>query len=214
MNAIRKPVFTVLSLFFVLPLVFACVGGQSSQGSAKDVGPGSVSATTESGVEKLELASVEEMVTGSPLAAKYDNIIIGNFESSAQIQTDYPKAAQDCEKQIVAQLKSKNSYKNVTDDRAKKFSGKTAVVDLKIVDMRITSSAARMWGGVFVGSSFMDVMVEVRSAGSNDIVHQKLLSTSNNAWAATYSGGSSDKNLPADFGVLIGEYLSKIIPAK
>jgi hypothetical protein len=214
MNSSRKPFVTVLALFFVLPLICACVGGQSSQGTAKDVESASVTETTESGVEKLELASVEEMVTGAPLAAKYDNIIIGKFESSAQIQTDYPKAAQDCEQQMVKQLKSKKSYTNVTDDRAKKFSGKTAVVDLKIVDMRITSSSARFWGGAFVGSSFMNVMLEVRNAGSDEVVHQKLLSTSNNAWAAAYSGGSSDQNLPADFGVLVGEYLSKIIPAK
>ena len=88
------------------------------------------------------------------------------------------------------------------------------MVDLEIIDMRITSSSARMWGGVFVGSSFMDVMVKVRDAGSKKILHQKLLSTSNSAWAASYSGGSSDQSLPADFGVLVGEYLSKIIPAK
>ncbi len=213
MNAMRNPVFTMLSLFFVLPLVCACVGGQSSQGSAEDAAPAS-GATTVSGVEKLELASVEEMVAGTPLAAKYENIIIGKFESSAQVQTDYPKAASDCEEQMVNQLKSKKSYKNVTDDGAKKFSGKTAVVDVKIVDMRITSSTARMWGGVFAGSSFMDVMVEVRNAGSKEILHQKLLSTSNSSWAASYSGGSSDQSLPADFGVLVGEYLSKIIPAK
>lgn len=214
MNAIRKPLVTVLSLFFVLPLVCACVGGQSSQGSAKDIGADTAPATTESGVEKLELASVEEMVTGAPLTAKYDNIIIGDFDSSAQVQTDYPKAAQECEQQMVNQLKSKNSYKNVTDDKAQKFSGKTAVVDLQIVDMRITSSSARMWGGAFAGSSSMEVLLEVRSAGSDDVVHQKVLATSNNAWAASYTGGSSDESLPADFGILIGEYLSKIIPAK
>ena len=213
MNAVRKSILSMLSLVFVLPLVCACVGGQSSQGTARDAGPDTV-ATTESGVEKLELASVEEMVAGAPLAAKYDNIIIGKFESSAQIKTDYPKAVSDCEEQMVNQLKSKKSYKNVTNDGAKKFSGKTAMVDLEIIDMRITSSSARMWGGVFVGSSFMDVMVKVRDAGSKKILHQKLLSTSNSAWAASYSGGSSDQSLPADFGVLVGEYLSKIIPAK
>lgn len=213
MKTVRKSVCTMLSLFFVLPLVCACVGGQSGQGSASKAAPES-GATSKSGTEKLELASVEDMVAGAPLAVKYDNIVIGKFESSTQVQTDYPKAASDCEEQIVNQLKSKKSYKNVTDDGTKKFSGKTAVVDLKIVDMRITSNAARMWGGVFVGSSFMDVMVEIRDAGSKKILHQRLLSTSNSAWAASYNGGSSDQSLPADFGVLIGEYLSKVIPAK
>lgn len=214
MNGMKKHVFAVLSLVCIVALMSGCVGGKSGQGSAQNAKPDTTHATTPSGVEKLELASVEEMLVGAPLTTKFENIIIGNFLSSSQVQTDYPEAAEDCEKQMLVQLKSKKAYKNVADDRAKKFSGKTAVVDLEIVDMRIASGTARMWGGVFAGSSFMDVMVKIRSAGSDDIIHQQLLSTSNNAWAASYSGGSSDRSLPADFGILIGEYLSKIIPAK
>ncbi len=214
MKTIRKYVATVLTLFVVLPLVCACVGGQSNSGSAKNADPGSVSETAGAGGEKLELGSLEEMEVGAPLSGKYDNIIIGTFESSAQVQTDYPKAASDCEGQMVNQLKSKNMYKNITEDNTKKFSGKTAVVDVEIVDMRITSSAARMWGGAFAGSSFMDVRIEVRNAGGSDVIHTRLLSTSNSAWGASWNGGSSDRNLPADFGVLVGEYLSKIIPAR
>ncbi|MBU0960034.1 MAG: DUF4410 domain-containing protein, partial [Proteobacteria bacterium] len=141
-----------------------------------------------------------------------DNIIIRNFTSSAQIQTDYQKSVQDCKTHIIDQLKNKKAYKNVTDS-SKKLSGKSAVVDLKIVDMRITSGAARFWGGAFAGSSFMDVLVEVRSTGSDKILYKQILTTSNSAWAASYNGGSSDTSLPADFGTLIGEYLFKLIPA-
>jgi len=177
---------------------------------------GATETTAELIKNKLDVEADLHDIAGMEMTKfeEYDNIIIGDFESSAQIKTDYPKAARDCKEQIVSQLLSKKSYKNVTDDRTKKFSGKTAIVDLKIVDMRITSSTARMWGGVFVGSSFMDVLVEIRNAGSKDVVHKQLLSTSNNAWAAAYGGGSSDQNLPSDFGVLVGEYLSRIIPAK
>lgn len=214
MDIKRNARFAVFALFVVLPLMGACVGGQSGQESAKAVEPGTVTETSESGVEKLELASVEDMVVGAPLATKYDNVIIGKFEGSAQLSVDYPKAAEDCEKMMIEQLQSKKIYKNVTDDSGKKFPGKTAVVDLKIIDMRIASSMARMWGGALAGSSYMNVLLEVRNAGSNDVVHQKLLSTSNNAWGAAYSGGATDEHLPADFGVLVGEYLSKIIPAQ
>ncbi|MBU1137621.1 MAG: DUF4410 domain-containing protein, partial [Proteobacteria bacterium] len=140
------------------------------------------------------------------------NIIIRNFTSSAQIQTDYQKSVQDCKTHIIDQLKNKKAYKNVTDS-SKKLSGKSAVVDLKIVDMRITSGATRFWGGAFAGSSFMDVLVEVRSTGSDKILYKQILTTSNSAWAASYNGGSSDTSLPADFGTLIGEYLFKLIPA-
>lgn len=210
MNTIKKHIFTVLSLFFVLPLVCACVGGQSSSGSSKAADP----AVAESGADALQLASLEDMVVGIPLTMKYNTVIIGDFTSSAQVKTDYPKAAAECEEQMINQLKSKNSYKNVTDDKTKKFSGKTAVVDVEVVDMRIAGNAARMWGGVFAGSSFMNVKVVVRNAGAKEIIHQRELATSNNAWAAAYSFKSTDQSLPSDFGVLVGEYLSKIIPAK
>ncbi len=214
MNGMKKTVFTVLSLFAVLPLLCGCIGGQSSSGSAKNAGQGSGPAATASGVEKIELASVEEMVTGAPLTRKYNNILISQVVTSNQVKTDYPEAARECKKQIVKQLRSKKSYKTVTGKKGKTLSGRTAVVDLELVDMRIASSTARAWGGVFAGSSFMDVMVKVRNGGNKQIVHQKLLSTSNSAWGATYSGGSTDQNLPADFGLLIGEYLSRIIPAR
>lgn len=161
----------------------------------------------------MELASVEDMAAGEPLTSKYDNIIIGKFVSSDQVHTDYPKAATDCEEKMVEQLLSKKNYKNVSPEDAKQYSGKTAVVDLEILDMRITSSGARFWGGALAGSSNMSVLLKIRNAGSDEIIHQKLLYTSNNAWAAAYSGGSSDEHLPADFGVLIGEYLAKIVPA-
>ncbi len=198
----------------MLSALAGCVGGQSDQGSAENAKPDGVVTMTESGIEKQELASIEDMVAGPPLTAKYDNIVIGSFTSSKQIHTDYPEAASDCEMYMVKQLKSKNSYKNVTDEDGKTFPGKTAVVTLKIIDMRITSGAARMWGGVFAGSSSMEVLLQIRDAGSDIVLHEKILATSNSSWAASYSGGSSDQSLPADFGVLIGEYLSKVIPAR
>ncbi len=213
-NTIRSSVASVLSLFAVVLLLSACVGGQSAKEGTTAAKPVSAVQTTADGVEKMELASVEDMAVGTPLTAKYDNIIIGKFVSSDQVHTDYPKAATDCEEKMVEQLLSKKSYKNVSSDDTKTYPGKTAVVDLEIVDLRITSHSARMWGGAFAGSSNMSVLLKVRNAGSDEIIHQKLLYTSNNAWAASYSGGSSDEQLPADLGVLIGEYLSKIIPAK
>lgn len=215
MKMMRKRIVLLMAYLSVVLFLSGCIAGKSSDGSSDAAGGSSTpGVTTESGMEKIELASLEEMTTGAPLQASFTNIVIGKFITSQQIKTDYPKAAQDCENKIIAQLQGKKVYKHVTTDSGKKLSGKTALIDLEIVDMRITSSTARMWGGVFAGKSFMDVKVTVRSAGAQDVLHQKLLSSSNNAWAASYSGGSSDRNLPADFGVLIGEYFSKIIPAK
>lgn len=202
MNPHRLPLLTTLALICILFLFSACVGGKQSNSATK--------AAPEN--EKIELGAIEDVQAATVLKARYDNIIIRNFTSSSQIQTDYPNSIQECETQIIKQLKNKKTYKNVTSS-SKQLSGKSAVVDLKIVDMRITSGAARLWGGAFAGSSFMDILVEVRNAGNEKIIYQQVLTTSNNAWAASYNGGSSDTSLPADFGTLIGEYLSKLIPA-
>jgi hypothetical protein len=59
-----------------------------------------------------------------------------------------------CKESIILQLHSKNTYQNVTDGTNENLSGKSILVDMKIVDMRIESGAAR-------GDSFMDVLLEL-----------------------------------------------------
>lgn len=205
----RIPFLTTLSLISVLFLFCACAGGPSRQAAAPK---GAEQKSPASQEAKIVLGDLDEIQAPTVLKGKYDNIIIRNFKSSAQIQSDYPNCVNDCKTHILNRLQNKKLYKNVTDGRTT-LPGKSAIVDLEIVDMRITSGAARFWGGAFAGSSFMDVLLQVRDGESEKIVYQQLLNTSNNAFAAAYAGGSSDLSLPADFGTLIGEYLSQLIPA-
>ncbi len=214
MVSIKNATKTVLSISLIVPLLLGCVGGKSNTDSTHDVAPESGDTQQISSDGKLALGSLEEIQVNAPINSKFDNIVIGKFTNSQQFSKDYPDAVTNCSDSIVKQLKNKNIYKSVSTIKTQQLKGKSAVVDIEITDMRIASSSARMWGGVFAGSSFMDVKVKVREAEKKEVLHEKLLTTSNNAWAASYSGGSSDRNLPADFGVLIGEYLSKVIPAK
>jgi hypothetical protein len=59
----------------------------------------------------------------------------------------------------------------------------------------------------------MDVLLELKDADSEVVVRKKVLSTTNNAFAAAWSFGSSDRSLPSDLGTLIGEYIFRIIPS-
>ncbi len=212
MNLNQPKLLTTLSLISVFALLGACAGGPSGQSAASGEGQSSAAPSTLPGVEKIDLASVEDMQVGEVLKTNYDNIIIRNFVSSEQLQTDYPNAVAECKTAIVKQLQERKGKKAGVETAA--LSATSAVVDLKIVDMRITSGAARFWGGALAGSSFMEVLVEVREGGKGEAVHQKVLTSSNNAWAASYMGGSSDKSLPSDFGILTGEYLSQVISVK
>lgn len=100
----------------------------------------------------------------------------------------------------------------MTDDISSNLPGKSVFVDLKVVDMRIAGSQARFWGGAFAGNSYMDVLLELREADSEAVVHKKVLSTTGNAMAAAWTFGASDKTLPSDLGTLIGEYIFRIVP--
>jgi hypothetical protein len=164
------------------------------------------------GVEKIQLASIDLIPMRTPLEVKFDNIIFRSFESTDQFAKDYPYASENCKASIIAQLQSKKTYKNVTDDVSQNFPGKSVFVDLKVVDMRIAGTQARFWGGAFAGNSYMDVLLELRDADSEVVVHKKVLSTTNNALAAAWTFGASDRSLPSDLGTLMGEYIFRIVP--
>ena len=211
MKPYRIIFFHALAVIYLLSL-FACAGPstQQTQTSEEQV---STESKVVHGVEKIQLASLEEIPMREPLKANYDNIIVRSFESDAQVQKDYPYAPISCKESIISQLNDKKTYKQVTDEIDKIYYGKTVIVDMTIVDMRIAGGAARFWGGALAGNSFMDVLLELRDAHTKEVVHQKVLSTSNNAWGAAYSFGASDRSLPSDLGILIGEYIFRIVPS-
>jgi hypothetical protein len=210
MKTYRITFFHCLALVYILSL-FACASVPSEQQTQTSKEQPSTESKVIHGVEKIQLASIDDIPTRAPLKANYDNIILRSFECNAQLQQYYPDASRACKASIISQLKSKKTYQNMTDDTNKNLPGKSVLVDMKIVDMRIASGAARFWGGAFAGNSFMDVLLELRDSDSEKVVHQKVLSTSNNAVAAAWSFGASDRTLPSDLGTFIGEYIFRIV---
>jgi hypothetical protein len=196
---------TCLYFWAIVSIVsfFACAGSPDKSQRSESV----------PGVEKIQLASIDLIPTRMPLEVKFDNIIFRSFESTDQFMKDYPYACENCKASIIAQLQSKKIYKNVTDDVSQNLPGKSVFVDMKVVDMRIAGTQARIWGGAFAGNSYMDVLLELRDADSEVVVHKKVLSTTNSALAAAWTFGASDKSLPTDLGTLMGEYIFRIVPS-
>ena len=211
MKAHRIDFFHVLAMGYLLSL-FACAGPSIQQTQTSKEQPRTESKVVQ-GVEKIQLTSMDNIPMRAPLKADYNNIIFRSFECNTQFQRDYPYAPISCKESMISQLQSKGAYQHVTDDTNKKLSGKNVLVDMKIVDMRIASGSARFWGGAFAGNSFMDVLIELRDADTEEVVHRKVLSTSNNAFGAAWSFGGSDRSLPSDLGTLIGEYIFRIVPS-
>ena len=211
MKTYRIAFLHVLIMGF-LSALFACAGPSKQQTQTSKEQPITESKVVQ-GVEKLQLASIDNFPKVEPLKTEYYNIIIRSLECNDQIKRDYSYAPVSCKAFIISQLKSKNAYQHVSEDMTKGFPGKTILADMKIVDMRIASGAARFWGGAFAGNSFMDVLLELKDADTKEVVHRTILSTSNNAFAAAWNMGSSDRSLPSDLGTLIGEYIFRVVPS-
>ena len=148
-----------------------------------------------------------------PLAKPYRVIVVAEFETSAEIAKDYPNATQECQANTISALKEKKFYQAVESGKAAtaRRDG-TLLVKAKVTGMRIVSGHARMWGGAFTGSSFMEVDLTLIDAATNTVVREKKLSSANNPWAAAWVGGASDQSLPADTGKMLAEYVHSVMP--
>ena len=211
MKTYRITCFYFLAIVSIVSFL-ACAGSPDKSQRSESEEQASTESKSVPGVEKIQLSSIDLIPTRTPLEVKFDNIIFRSFESTDQFKKDYPNAREACKASIISQLLSKKAYENVTDDVNQSLPGKSVLVDMRVVNMRIAGTQARFWGGAFAGNSFMDVLLELRDADSKEVVHKKVLSTSNSAFAAAWSFGASDRSLPSDLGTLIGEYIFRIVP--
>ena len=109
--------------------------------------------------------------------------------------------------------KTNRSYQSVESGKAavSRRDG-TLLVKAKVTDMRIVPTRARIWGGGFAGSSFMEADLTLIDAATDTVVREKKISSANNPWAAAWVGGASDYSLPADMGRVLAEYVHSVIP--
>lgn len=192
---VQKLVVVALSFLIAISLV-ACGGGRA--------------------VKSEEPAAVQQSAAKEKaLEKRYDAVVFQKFDADAKIEADYPGAMVECESAAIAALRSKKLFQKVEkEDAGARYDAKTLLVKPRVVSMRIVSGAARMWGGVFAGSSDMVVELKMRDAASGAVVGEKVLSTANNPYAAAWVGGSSDRSLPGDMGKMVAEYLLSVMPAR
>ena len=150
-----------------------------------------------------------------PLSQRYANIIVHEFESTPEIKRDYPNVARECQANVISHLQVKNVYHSVAAFKSGEVYGSdTLLVKAKIKEMRLVSTAARIWGGAFAGSSYMDMNIMMIDAVSNQEVRNKDMNSHNNAYAAAWVSGASDRSLPADMGKMIADYIITVVPGK
>lgn len=158
-------------------------------------------------IQSSEESTIKKII---PLEKKYRKIIIQKFEFDPQLGKDYPDAIIACESTAINELLRKSSVPQIEKTRfgSSREAG-ALIIKTRINILRIVSSSARSWGGAFAGSSEMAVHLKLIDAATGQIVREKNLSTANNAYAAHWTGGSSDRTLPSDLGKMIAEYITE-----
>jgi hypothetical protein len=149
------------------------------------------------------------------LSQKYANIIVYDFATTPEIKTEYPDAARECQVNVITELQIKNVYNSVAPHKpGGAYGAGTLLVKANIKEMRLVSTNARIWGGAFAGSSYINMDVIFIDAGTHQEVRKKEMNSATNAWAAAWTSGSSDRSLAADMGKIIAEYIVSVVPKK
>ena len=149
------------------------------------------------------------------LTQKYANVIVYDFETTPDIKRDYPDAARECQVNVITGLQIKNVYNSVAPHKpGATYGAGTLLVKANIKELRLVSTGARIWGGAFAGSSYINMDVIFIDAGTNQEVRKKEMNSATNAYAAAWTSGASDRSLTADMGKIIAEYIVSVVPKK
>jgi len=90
----------------------------------------------------------------------YENIVVQGFDAASDVKEDYPDAANECQAGMISALLMKNVYKSITVEGPDTvYKDRTLLVKANIKEMRVVSTAARVWGGAMAGSSYMDMEI-------------------------------------------------------
>ena len=187
--SLMKPAAVLLVLFFLV----SCGGKQTSQPEQAEQAPA---------VEKL--------------SKKYDTLLFSAFTAKAEISKDYPEAASTLQHSAITALETEKQFKKVgTTTQDKSSTGdKTLLIKADITELRIVGGAARFWGGAFAGSSGVELDPQLIDGATNKVIRKEKISSWNSAWAASWTGGTSDASIVNDMGKILAKYIVESMPEK
>jgi hypothetical protein len=193
----------ITRVFLALAILFlcSCAGGQQTT---------QPTGTTDSSLSSATLKSVKNAV---PLTQRFNNVVFAEVQATDEIRQTYPEALRQFETAMISHLRGKNVFAKVDQDTGKVLKGKTLRVEPSIQDMRIAGTSARVWGGPFAGSSYMNVTVKLVDVLTGQTLRTETITSANNADAASWTFGASDRSLPTDMGQIVGEYDYTVVPA-
>lgn len=135
----------------------------------------------------------------------YENVVFRSFTATANV-TNPETAIIDCMNSSMDYLAMKNLFRRIEKGSDKSFDEPTLLVDVTLTDLRIVSGASRFWLGIMTGRSHMKILAKLTDANGTLIAEQELFGAPN-AYGAAYTFGSSDRNLPKNMGILLGDFI-------
>jgi hypothetical protein len=147
-----------------------------------------------------------------PLEKVYKKIIIQKFEIDQDLEKDLPDAAVACESTAMNELLKKEVTSKIEKSRLSTSREAGAlIVKARITTLKLASGSARGLGGAHVSNSEMAADIKLIDAETGRTLRKKNLSTSNNSYASSATGTSSDRTMPSDLGKMIAEYITEAV---
>ena len=188
----------ILLVCSVVFLLAGCVGSHNSGSSQPPA------------AEKNDQSEVVQK-----LAKRYDQAFVEPFTIAPEYGKDYPDATATLQRSMMEGLKAGHRFTRVEMlTRGKRLPGRALIIKADITKLRITSTAARFWGGPFVGSSGIELELQLVDGATGKVVRTKKMSSWNSSWAASWNFGASDRSLLDDVGKIMAKYILQAIPEK
>ena len=136
----------------------------------------------------------------------YRVILFEDFTIPAQWEKDARPLVTNIETRAISRLLSTSAFTTVANKQSQSPEDPYLVVKCALLNYRIVSTAARIWGGVIAGSSYITFRAQVYDGKSGVLLFQRDITTENSAWAATFT--FNDVKLPNFLGNVLGDYLA------
>lgn len=186
-------------ILFVCSVIFFLAGCSSTQNSGSSQPPAAENNGQSEVVHKL--------------ATRYDRAFVVPFTIAPAYGEDYPDAATTLQRSMVEGLKAGKKFSRVEIlSKGQQVTGRALIIKADITKMRIASTAARIWGGPFAGSSGIELTLRLVDGATGKVVRTKKMSSWNNSWAASWDFGASDRSLLDDVGNIMAKYILQTMP--
>ncbi len=194
----KKSILGLLILFFFVGLI-GCTTGQNVK---KDT----------QAPAKTDVKDAETVV---PLEKSYRTLLVYPYTTTPVLQKDYVTELKESQATLITSLLMAEVYSKAgpANQGAVYNEAGTLLIKIKVADMRIAGTSARIWGGVFAGNSYMHMNVQFVDAATGELVHEKFFSSTNSSMAAAWTFGATDKSLPSDLAKIVAEYVLKKVKA-